>query len=367
VFLVASKLGITSFGGPAAQLYVFATEVPKVRGWLDEGTYAEIVALCQSLPGPASTQTGIAIGLLRAGPAGALAAWLGFTLPSVVLMFAFTYLDRLPLELGWLFPILRLVALAVVALAVWRMARALARDLPRGALALVSAAIVLLAPSPWTQVAVIAAAGVVGWQFLPAPPPLATPARAVVPIGRRTAAACLALYLGLLVALPVAATAVPNGDVRLVDSFYRSGALVFGGGHVVLPLLRSEVVVTHQWVSEDQFVAGYGAAQLVPGPLFTFASYLGAKIAPDPYANAPQNIGDPFFPWPHHGPLGALLATVAIFLPAFLLVFAALPSWGALRTRAWARSALRGVNAAVVGLLFAALVDIARAIASTLI
>jgi chromate transporter len=300
---------------------------------------------------------GIAIGLLRAGPLGAFAAWLGFTSPSVILMVSFAYLDRL-FELGWLFSILRLVAFAVVALAVWRMARALAWDLPRGAIALASAAVVLAVPSPAIQVAVIAAAGVIGWRFLHAPVTV-TPAHIAVPIGRRAAAACLAIYLGLLAALPLAAAAVPTGGLRLVDSFYRSGALVFGGGHVVLPLLHAEVVPG--WVSEEKFIAGYGAAQLMPGPLFTFAAYLGAAIQPAPLQ------GDIFAPWPPHGPLGALLATLAIFLPAFLLVFAALPSWGALRARPWARSALRGVNAAVVGLLFAALVDIARAIASTLV
>ena len=281
--------------------------------------------------------------MLRAGQLGAFAAWLGFTLPSVVLMVAFAYVEQLPVELGWLFPILRVIALVVVALAVWRMWRALARDVPRGAIALAAAAVVLSFPAAATQVAIIAVAGVIGWRLLPAPPETAS-ARVAVPIGRRTAAACLALYLALLVALPVAAAAVPSREVRLFDSFYRSGALVFGGGHVVLPLLHAEVVPPG-WVSEDRFVAGYGAAQLVPGPLFTFAAYLGATI---------------------DGFRGALIATVAIFLPAFLLMFAALPSWGALRTRAWAGSALRGVNAAVVGLLFAALVDIARDLASTL-
>jgi chromate transporter len=335
----------------------FRREYVQRRKWLDDETFADLVALCQSLPGPASSETGIAIGLLRAGVPGAFAAWLGFTWPSALLMVGFAYLDRLPVELGWLFPILKLVAFVVVALAVWRMARALAWDVPRGAIALAAAAVVLLVPSQATQIAVIAIAGLIGWRFLPVPgAEVRTPT--AVPIGRRTATACLALYLALLVVLPIAAATVPSGAVRLVDSFYRSGALVFGGGHVVLPLLHAEVVPPG-WVSEDQFVAGYGAAQLVPGPLFTFASYLGAALQPAPAS------GDIFAVWPPHGPLGAVLATFAIFLPAFLLVFAALPSWGALRLRAWARGALRGVNAAVVGLLIAALIDIARAIAST--
>ena len=314
------------------------------RAWLDEATYAELVALCQTLPGPASTQTGIAIGLLRAGPLGALAAWLGFTLPSFVLMVAFAYLTTLPVELGWLFPVLKLVAFVVVALAVWRMARALAWDLPRGAIALGSAAVVFAFPVAIVQVLVIAVAGVVGWLVLPAPP-TAPSAPLRVPVGPRVAAACLALYLALLVALPVASAATENFEVRLIDSIYRSGALVFGGGHVVLPLLHAEVV-PNGWVSEDQFVAGYGAAQLMPGPLFTFAGFLGATI---------------------DGLTGAVLATLAIFLPGALLVFAALPSWGAVRSRSWAQRTLRGINAAVVGLLLAALVGIARAIASTLI
>ena len=355
---------MTSFGGPVAHLGYFRREYVQRRGWLDDATYAEIVALCQSLPGPASSQTGIAIGLLRAGPRGALAAWLGFTWPSALLMFTFASVDPITVELGWLYPALKLVAVAVVALAVWRMARALAWDLPRGALALASAAVVLVAPSSAAQVAVIAVAALLGWRFLPVPA-IKTLALIAVPIGRRTAAACLALYLVLLAALPIAVATIPDGTVRLVDSFYRSGALVFGGGHVVLPLLHAEVVDAHGWVSEGQFVTGYGAAQLVPGPLFTFATYLGALIAPTPFANDAHAVGDPRFPWPPHGPLGALLATLAIFLPGSLLVFAALPSWGALRTRPWARSALRGINAAVVGLLLAALVGMARAIAST--
>jgi chromate transporter len=350
VFLVALRLGLTSFGGPVAHLGYFRREYVERRGWIDEETYADVVALCQFLPGPASSETGIAIGLLRAGPLGALAAWLGFTLPSAMLMFAFaTVADRLPLETGWLFPILKLVAFAVVALAVWRMARALAWDRPRSTIALVSSAIVLLIPGSATQVAVILAAGLVGGLLLTAPP-LSARAHVGVPIGRRTASACLALFLALLIALPIGRAltedgAVPPSGLALLDSFYRSGALVFGGGHVVLPLLHGEVV-PRGWVNEDRFVAGYGAAQALPGPLFTFAAYLGATIGGIP---------------------GAVVATIAIFLPGFLLVLAALPSWGALRARPWAQRALRGVNAAVVGLLLAALVDIARAIASTLI
>jgi chromate transporter len=312
---------------------------------LDEQTFADLVALCQFLPGPASTEMGIAIGLLRAGPLGAFAAWLGFTLPSFVLMVSFAYLvDRLPFEAGWLFPILKAIAFVVVALAVWRMARVLAWDARRGAIALASAAVVLAVPSSAIQVAVIVGAGVLGGLFVPAPV-VDTRGHVVVPIGRRTAAACFGLYLALLAALPLARAVTGDLTVALFDSFYRAGGLVFGGGHVVLPLLQAEVVPPG-WVSPDRFFAGYGAAQFVPGPLFTFAAYLGAVI---------------------DGLRGAVLATIAIFLPAFLLVFAALPSWGALRTRAWAQRVLRGVNAAVVGLLLAALVDIARAIASTLV
>ncbi len=366
VFVVASKLGISSFGGPVAHLGYFRREYVERRKWLDEQAYADLVALCQSLPGPTSSEVGIAIGLLRAGWPGAFAAWLGFTLPSAILMVGFAYLEQVPLELGWLFPILKLVAFAVVAVAVWRMARALAWDVPRGAMALASAAAVLAFPSSAIQVAIIAVAALIGRRFLPAPP-VAARAQLAVPIGRRTATACLALYLGLLVALPLVAAAIPEGDVPLVDSFYRSGALVFGGGHVVLPLLHAEVVTTYHWVSEERFVAGYGAAQLVPGPLFTFAAYLGAATTPTPFEDQPLLLGAISIARPHDDLVGAALATIAIFLPAFLLVFAALPSWGVLRTRTWARSALRGVNAAVVGLLLAALVDIARAIASTLI
>ncbi|TMB93969.1 MAG: chromate efflux transporter [Chloroflexi bacterium] len=350
MLLVASKLGISSFGGPAAHIGYFRREYVERRRWLDERTFAELVAICQFLPGPASSELGIAIGLLRAGPLGAVAAWLGFTFPSFVLLVAFAILfDRLPFEAGWVFAILELVALVVVARAVWSLARALAPDLPRRLIALAAAAAVLAAPHPAVQVGVIAVAAIVGWRALPAvgAPLLVSTS---VPIGRGVATACLLLYVGLLVLLPLARAALPDSGLALADPFYRAGSLVFGGGHVVLPLLRAEIPATV--VSDQRFVAGYGAAQLVPGPLFTFAAYLGAVIVD----------GDPLTA------IGAaLVATLAIFLPAFLLVFAALPSWGALRAYPSAQSALRGVNAAVVGLLLAALVNIVRAIASALI
>jgi chromate transporter len=350
VFLAASKLGISSWGGPVAHIGYFRREYVQRRRWLDERTFAELVAVCQFLPGPASSELGIAIGLLRAGPLGALAAWLAFTFPSFVLLAAFAiWFDRLPFEAGWVFPILEVIALVVVARAVWGLARALAPDTPRRLIALAAAAAVLAAPHPAVQVGVIAAAAIVGWRSLPATPqPLLVSAH--VPIGRAVATASFLLYIGLLVALPVAHAIWPDPDLALVDRFYRPGALVFGGGHVVLPLLRAEIPT--EWVSDARFVGGYGAAQLVPGPLFTFAAYLGVVIVDGDIWSSLR---------------GAAIATVAIFLPAFLLVFAALPSWGALRARTWAQSALRGVNAAVVGLLFAALVNIVRAIASALI
>jgi chromate transporter len=343
VFLVALRLGLTSFGGPIAHLGYFRSEYVVRRRWLDEATYADIVALCQSLPGPTSSEVGIAVGLLRAGPLGAFLAWLGFTLPSAVVMVAFAYtLDRLG---GALIPVVRvleIVALVVVAYAVWQMARALAWDTRRGAIALAAAGVALAWHDQYVQVAIILLAALAGRFVIPA---AAAAPRVVhpVPIGRRVAIACGALYLTLLLALPIARVALPSGEIALFDSFYRTGAFVFGGGHVVLPLLQNEVVPPG-WVTQDQFLAGYGAAQAVPGPLFTFAAYLGAVI---------------------HDGVGATIALVAIFLPAFLVVFAALPSWGALRERAWAQSALSGVNAGVVGLLLAALIGLATsAIAS---
>jgi chromate transporter len=351
VFLVALRLGLTSFGGPIAHLGHFRNEYVVRRRWLDETTYADLVALCQSLPGPTSSEVGIAIGLMRAGPFGAFLAWLGFTLPSAVLMVIFAYtLDRLG---GALVPVVRLlevVALAVVAFAVWRMARALAWDARRGTIALAATALALAWHDQYVQVAIILLAGIAGRIALSATA-VATRVAHAVPIGRTVAIACGMLYVVLLVLLPFATVSFASGEVRLFDSFYRSGAFVFGGGHVVLPLLQNEVVPPG-WVTQEQFLAGYGAAQAVPGPLFTFAAYLGAVIASGPSG------GDQFAIWPPNGITGALIALIAIFLPAFLVVFAALPSWGALRSRAWAQSALSGVNAGVVGLLLAALIGL---------
>jgi chromate transporter len=337
VLAVATRLGLTSFGGPVAHLGYFRQEYVVRRRWLDEPTYADLVALCQFLPGPASSQVGIAIGVQRAGLLGGLAAWLGFTLPSAAALVAFAYGVRGlgPGDAGWLHG-LKVAAVAVVALAVWGMARSLAPDRERASIALASAIAALAWPTGVGQVAVIAAAALVGLRFLPgaaAPAPPASP----VPVGRRLGAASLALFAVLLAALPLARQLSPSRALAVFDSFYRTGSLVFGGGHVVLPLLQAEVVPPG-WVGAEAFVAGYGAAQAVPGPLFTFAAYLGAVMEP-----GPGGVG------------GAALALVAVFLPSFLLVVGALPFWDALRRRAEFQAALRGINAAVVGLLLAAL------------
>lgn len=337
VLAAATRLGLTSFGGPVAHLGYFRDEYVHRRRWLDERGYADLVALCQFLPGPASSQVGIAIGITRAGLPGGLAAWVGFTVPSALLMVAFAYGARLAsdLDAGWLHG-LKVVAVAVVAQAVWGMARQLCPDRARATIAVVAALAVLAWPGALGQVLAIALAGFAGWRLLPAG---ATPAtdhpRAVV--GRRLAVACWLAFFGLLAALPLLRQVTNSHTVALVDSFYRAGSLVFGGGHVVLPLLQAEVV-PRGWLTDQQFVAGYGAAQAVPGPLFTFAAYLGAASGQAP-----------------NGWLGAAIATFAVFLPSFLLVLGALPFWDALRRRPACQSALAGINAAVVGLLLAAL------------
>jgi chromate transporter len=339
VFAVALRLGLTSFGGPIAHIGYFRDEYVGRRKWLDEATYADLVALCQFLPGPASSQVGMAVGMLRAGLAGGLAAWLGFTLPSAIALIVFAHGLRTvgPGDAGWLHG-LKLVAVAVVAQAVWGMARSLAPDAPRGTLAVLTAIAMLLAPGPGVQILAIAAAGLIGWRWLPVSLVVAD-RRDEVPVGRGAAAAALIAFVVLLAILPVIAWATGSQAAALVDRFYRAGALVFGGGHVVLPLLRAEVVGPG-WVSEAAFVAGYGAAQAVPGPLFTFAAYLGAMMR-----TAPSGVA------------GAALALVAVFLPSFLLVVGTLPWWGRIRAHAGMRSALAGVNAAVVGLLLAALYE----------
>ena len=340
VFRAFLALGLTSFGGPVAHIGYFREAFVVRRAWMDERGYADLVALCQMLPGPTSSQVGIGIGLTKAGLAGAFAAWLGFTAPSAVALVALGYgvvafEDVIP---AGLLRGLEAVVVAVVAQALWGMARTLCPDPPRVTVAVLAAAAVLgLGGSP-VQVAVIVAGGLAGLLLLRVEdlsPPV--PARtAPAPV---TAAASLALFFVLLVLLPVLAATWPSQGLALADSFYRSGSLVFGGGHVVLPLLEAEVLPPG-WVSEDAFLAGYGAAQAVPGPLFTFAAYLGTVMETPPAGWA-----------------GGLICLSAIFAPSFLLVVGTLPYWNALRRLEAARRAMLGVNAAVVGLLLAALYD----------
>lgn len=347
VFALFLRLGLTSFGGPVAHLGYFREAFVVRRGWLDERQFADLVALCQFLPGPASSQVGIALGASQRGPAGGVAAWLGFTLPSAVVMLlvagGYGVLgDALP---AGLLQGLKIVAVAVVAQAVRGMAQRLTPDRPRATLALLAAMGVVVWPGPGAQVAMIVLGGVAGRLLLPGSDEAVPASSAWAGIGRRRAAVLLGLFALLLAGLPVAAAALPAPALSLVDRFYRTGSLVFGGGHVVLPLLQAEVMAPG-WVGRDAFLVGYGAAQALPGPLFTFSAYLGALIGRD-VAGA--------------GPTGALLfgglGLGAIFLPSFLLLYGVLPFWEALRQRAGVRDAMRGVNAAVVGLLLAALYD----------
>ena len=338
VFGASLRLGLTSFGGPIAHIGYFRREYVERRGWLDEAHFADLLALCQALPGPASSQLGIAIGTLKAGRLGGIAAWLGFTLPSAIILVALALLTA-PADLagaGWVQG-LKLAAVAVVAQAVLVMWRSLAPDVARSLVVVAATAVALAVPSPATQVGIIAVGALVGFALLrgaehgqDAPPaPLRLPRFAMV---------CLATFAVLLVGLPLVREAVASQAVSLFDAFYRAGSLVFGGGHVVLPLLN-ETVVVPGWVSDDRFLAGYGAAQAVPGPLFTFAGFLGASMT-----------------LPPSGVPGAVIALIGIFLPSFLLVWGVLPFWNVLRSRTGIRRALRGVNAAVVGLLLAALI-----------
>ena len=339
VLRIFLRLGLTSFGGPVAHLGYFRAEFIERRHWLDEGAYADIVALCQFLPGPASSQTGISIGLLRAGLPGALCAWLGFTAPSALAMILFGYgvtaLGNLA-DSAWLHG-LKIVAVAVVAQAVWGMARNLCPDRERATIAVGVAMVVLAIPSALGQIGAIAGGGLVGWWLLRNGPQLPEQELLAIHLPRAWSIAALASFVALLVGLPMLAASNPSHALALFDSFYRSGSLVFGGGHVVLPLLQA-AVVPPGWVTNDAFLAGYGAAQAVPGPLFTFSAYLGTVMGPAP-----------------NGWLGGLICLAAIFLPSFLLLIGVLPFWDTLRRRSGVRSALRGVNAAVVGLLLVAL------------
>lgn len=340
VFRVFLRLGLTSFGGPIAHLGYFHDEFVKRRAWLDEGRYADLVALCQFLPGPASSQVGMAVGLLRAGYLGGLAAWLAFTLPSAAILIAFAYLSPELANVGgggWIHG-LKIAAVSVVAVALFSMARSLTPDRERETIAVIAAAIVLFLPFAWAQVAAIAVGGAAGFLFLKS---ATAPVGASLspPVGRTVAIVSLAVFALLLVGLPILSAATKGQVVTLFDAFYRAGALVFGGGHVVLPLLQAEVV-PRGWVSNETFLAGYGAAQAMPGPLFAFAAFLGAASVVPP-----------------NGVAGGLICLLAIFLPSALLVVGVLPFWDSLRTRPSLRNALAGVNAAVVGLLAAAFYD----------
>ncbi|HAL48886.1 MAG: chromate efflux transporter [SAR202 cluster bacterium] len=338
VLAVFGRLGLTSFGGPVAHLGYFRQEFVERRRWLDERSYADIVALCQFLPGPASSQVGIAVGIKRAGILGGIAAWFGFTIPSAIALILFAY--RVTAigdvsDAGWLHG-LKVVAVAVVGLAVWGMARTLCPDLPRATMAIVAAVALLAWQTPASQIAVIGAGGLLGWRLLREDSDRQGSA-SLFPVGRTVATLCLALFTTTLIALPLIERVVSSEPLQVFDSFFRSGSLVFGGGHVVLPLLQAEVVPP-AWVTNEEFIAGYGAAQAVPGPLFTFSAYLGTILD-----GAPTG-------WP-----GGLFALGAIYIPSFLLVIGSAPFWDNLRAKTGFGGVMRGINAAVVGLLAAAL------------
>lgn len=335
ILAVATRLGLTSFGGPVAHLGFFQDEYVKRRKWLNDRTYADLIALCQFLPGPASSQVGISIGMVRGGLLGGILAWVGFTLPSVIALMLFAYFV-LQADLGasgW-FQGLKLVAVAVVAHAVLNMGKRLTPDLPRIFIAIAAAVIILFSQSAIIQIGVILLAGLTGFVLF---------RNMNLPDGndihltlkKRTGFISLLLFFGLLAVLPMMNRLFPGVYLQLVDTFFRVGSIVFGGGHVVLPLLEKEVV-PNGLISEELFLAGYGAAQAVPGPLFTFSSYLGTVIS---------------------GVSGGIIAVMAMFLPSFLLLMGVLPFWNTIRTKKSIRAALTGVNAAVVGLLTAALYD----------
>jgi chromate transporter len=340
VLRVFLKLGLTSFGGPVAHIGYFREEFVVRRGWLDDAAFSDLVALCQFLPGPASSQVGFSIGLIRAGYLGALAAWTGFTLPSAIALLLFAYGSTAlggSVGLGLLHG-LKLVAVAIVAQAIWGMARTLCPDRQRASIAAIATLIALFGASSGSQIAAILFGGIAGLLLCRSPSP-ASAGAIVVPVSPNVAIASLVIFVLLLLGLPLLRGLGSSPGVALFDAFYRSGALVFGGGHVVLPLLRSAFVAPG-WVSDDTFLAGYGAAQAIPGPLFTFAAFLGAVAEPSP-----------------HGVTGAALGLIGIFLPGFLVLIGTLPFWETFRARAEAQAAMRGINAAVVGILGGAFYD----------
>lgn len=333
VFKVSTKLGLTSFGGPIAHLGYFHNEYVRKRKWMDERNYADLVALCQFLPGPASSQIGIGIGTTRAGILGGIIAWIGFTMPSIIAMVIFAFLLK-GFDIGssgWIHG-LKVVAVAIVAHAVLSMGQKLASDRVKATIAIVSAAIALLWQTAYSQVLIIILSGLLGLVIYQR---TNIPENAVIPvrISKVISVLCIITFFLLLIILPALREVFPNQSLAIFDSFYRPGSLVFGGGHVVLPLLEREVVPTG-WVSEQDFLAGYGATQAVPGPLFTFSAYLGTMTL---------------------GILGATVATIGVFLPSYLLVIGVLPFWNALRRNTKVQGALVGINAAVVGILLAAL------------
>lgn len=336
ILAVSTKLGLTSFGGPVAHLGYFRQEYVQKRKWLDERSYADLIALCQFLPGPASSQVGMAIGMLRGGILGGIMSWIGFTLPSVLLLllFAYAFVEFQMGGAGWIHG-LKLVAVAVVAQAVLGMGTKLAPDRPRITIAVAAAVMTLLWPTAFGQIGLIVIAAIVGLAIYKRGDVPEIDEHTNIPIRKRTGVIAWLLFVGLLVMLPVVRQLISNGWIAVFDTFYRVGSLVFGGGHVVLPMLEREVVPVG-WVTEEAFLAGYGAAQAVPGPLFTFAGYLGGIM---------------------NGWLGALVTTLAIFLPSFLLIIGSLPFWDIVRRRPRVQAALYGVNAAVVGILLAALYD----------
>lgn len=333
ILKASAKLGLTSFGGPTAHLGYFREEYVVKRKWLDDKTYADLVALCQFLPGPASSQVGISVGMLRGGIVGGFLSWFGFTMPSVILLVLFAILiTNGTFDSGWIQG-LKIVAVAVVAHALLGMGKSLAPDKPRIAMATAAAAAILLMPTAWAQIGVIVIAGIIGYLiYRKEKAPEAV--KLALAFGKKTGIAAWMIFAGLLIGLPLLRPVIESSYYAIFDIFYRVGSIVFGGGHVVLPMLEREVVPN--WITPDLFISGYGAAQAVPGPLFTLSGYLGQLM---------------------EGGSGAALAVIAMFLPSFLLVIGTLPFWSIIRTKSSVQAALKGVNAAVVGILLAALYD----------